>query len=689
MNFLLPLLLSLQMGYRTGREACWIQFTDSSHQRICVSHHAWIKWLNSPHLQPICSDPTQRKRVSSPPENSKSFPHFKRISTSQEWLPQSNPLVNQSHSSLLLMLQRMERVREKASLFLADHDSFGILRSLLLGEGTSKSSLNLFRKLGFVHLNTASGIHIYAVCNITHRVISFLCFNLGISVPIGLGASRVLSALFCLSIWVLNGLRFGMLRPWLILLARATAQWLGFRWTRASPLFLALLIEWGISLFKAKVGYPGSSYSGHSGRWVYALAVGGGLFLAPRFRSTHLGLAIGSWIFVALWEAWSDHSVALITPLISLITLPVLCLGAYPLSLMSLLLNEMGFHHPAHLIASFLDSTLSLGIIKITELALFPGNLWVLSQESLIVGFVVATLWIFIKSKKIKALVLAALFFLTLSIRVFHFHFHFHDQQTSFTLAKQIDQLDVGQGDAALITSSNSNRGPQNGMIDTGSKRALSLDQWLQLFAERGVTSLNWIALSHLDEDHSGGLIPLSKFISIDCVMAPRDEVHSKRGKKLSEELRKKGVLLQEWNSTCSPFPNTVIQTSRSASQRNGIMGAFWIPLEFGGFYLSAGDLSATEESQLLQWVSPFLRKASTQKVHRILKAGHHGSKHSNSTEFLKAVQPTEVWISSGFGNRYGHPAPDVLQRLNDLQIPYLRTDQVGLISTERKIPLE
>jgi len=50
-----------------------------------------------------------------------------------------------------------------------------------------------------------------------------------------------------------------------------------------------------------------------------------------------------------------------------------------------------------------------------------------------------------------------------------------------------------------------------------------------------------------------------------------------------------------------------------------------------------------------------------------VLKLGHHGSKFSSSTEYLKAVSPALGLISAGIDNKYGHPNQETLGRLQDL----------------------
>jgi beta-lactamase superfamily II metal-dependent hydrolase len=61
-----------------------------------------------------------------------------------------------------------------------------------------------------------------------------------------------------------------------------------------------------------------------------------------------------------------------------------------------------------------------------------------------------------------------------------------------------------------------------------------------------------------------------------------------------------------------------------------------------------------------------------------LLKVGHHGSKHSTSENFLDEVTPQFAVIQSGTGNRYGHPTPEILSRLESNGIEVLRNDKMG-----------
>ena len=64
-----------------------------------------------------------------------------------------------------------------------------------------------------------------------------------------------------------------------------------------------------------------------------------------------------------------------------------------------------------------------------------------------------------------------------------------------------------------------------------------------------------------------------------------------------------------------------------------------------------------------------------------VLKVAHHGSRTSSTEEFLDAVSPAFAIISAGLDNSYGHPNPDVLERLERHRAVVLRTDMDGMIT--------
>jgi len=87
------------------------------------------------------------------------------------------------------------------------------------------------------------------------------------------------------------------------------------------------------------------------------------------------------------------------------------------------------------------------------------------------------------------------------------------------------------------------------------------------------------------------------------------------------------------------------------------------------------GDLEARGEREILDMIEP-----DDLRGVEILKIGHHGSDTSTTSEWLDQLRPRIALISCGVANRYGHPSPRVLERLDDRRVAVLRTDTVGAI---------
>jgi competence protein ComEC len=67
----------------------------------------------------------------------------------------------------------------------------------------------------------------------------------------------------------------------------------------------------------------------------------------------------------------------------------------------------------------------------------------------------------------------------------------------------------------------------------------------------------------------------------------------------------------------------------------------------------------------------------------RILKVGHHGSRTSTSGLLVDALRPDIALVSAGRGNLFGHPAPDVVRRLERAGAVIFRTDRDAAIILE------
>jgi len=90
---------------------------------------------------------------------------------------------------------------------------------------------------------------------------------------------------------------------------------------------------------------------------------------------------------------------------------------------------------------------------------------------------------------------------------------------------------------------------------------------------------------------------------------------------------------------------------------------------------LLTGDISADIERAIASRLTPA-------RI-RILKVAHHGSRTSTSQELLDAWRPQIAVISCGRGNSFGHPAPEVIERLKSVGVTIYRTDRDGEVTID------
>lgn len=631
---------------RKGSPSCWVSLRLERDRAICLSRDQWSAWLRARDEGEFCGDWSGKWKEVSPPANleGESKRTFWRFAASE--LPKE--------AARETLSRKIERAREWASTTLAPHDRLGISRKLLLNEDIPSSAGSLLWILGFVHLLTIAGVHLYALSRWIESLARHAADALGVPARFAIPASRGLGWSAWAFSWVLNGCRPGMLRPLLIVAARSAAKSAGFRWRLFAPLMVAIACESAVAL--AKWHFYGTTPS-WSARIHYALAVGGGLAALElelgkkNHLVRHALMALGSWLPVACIEAWTGGTVAVATPLISLVTLPVFTLVFFPWMLACVIAgNGPALAHASGLMTECLEA--------LTRALLMIEPLWVVPHEALLAGCLIACVGLVLKARwpALVALALLARFLIAVS----------SDGRT------EVIQLDVGQGDSALVL-----RDGSAGLIDAGSERGLSDTNWIKALAARGVSRLDWVALTHLDEDHAGGMYRLAKILPIGCVATARTQLDSERGKSLALELARAGVPFVAWESGC--FPHEVLPpgAGERADDRNGGMSALLVPLSDGA-YLNAGDASVERELAVAKWVAEF-----DLGPNRILKISHHGSRFSTPPELLDAFRPTEAWISSGVGNRYGHPARRVLTLLEGSGVPTRRTDQLGALSSD------
>ncbi len=244
----------------------------------------------------------------------------------------------------------------------------------------------------------------------------------------------------------------------------------------------------------------------------------------------------------------------------------------------------------------------------------------------------------------------------------------------------KVDFLDVGQGDSIFIETPSL----RHILIDGGPGNAV-----LSQLAKRlpfGQKSLDMIILTHPDLDHLGGLLQVIEKYKIDYIVwtgVVRGGANYELWLKLLEKSKQNGSRVIVVNPKTQIKNGNVLMdivhplidvSGQDFRPKNDVNNSgIVLHLVYGkNTFLFTADISSKAEAMIIE--------SKVNLESDVLKIAHHGSKYSSSEAFLKAVHPRLAVISVGARNTYGHPTPIVLQRLQDLSITTMRTDQDGTL---------
>jgi competence protein ComEC len=222
--------------------------------------------------------------------------------------------------------------------------------------------------------------------------------------------------------------------------------------------------------------------------------------------------------------------------------------------------------------------------------------------------------------------------------------------------------IDVGQGSAALVRTAHHSL-----LYDTGPRYSADSDagRWIivPLLRALGV-DLDAVVVSHRDSDHSGGTEavragwPNARWLS-----------------SYDTESVRRCVAGQHWEwdgvrfEVLHPAPDNHTEDGRGRLSSNAMSCVLLIKSTDQSAWLS-GDLDAARETRLAL-DHPELRAT-------VMLAPHHGSRTSSSPVLLNTLRPKWVLVQSGYRNRFGHPAPEVLDRYRQRGIPWVASPECG-----------
>jgi competence protein ComEC len=242
----------------------------------------------------------------------------------------------------------------------------------------------------------------------------------------------------------------------------------------------------------------------------------------------------------------------------------------------------------------------------------------------------------------------------------------------------RVSFVDVGQGDAAVIDLPDG----QLVMVDTGQGgRHPAVRELRGLLAARRRSRIDVLVVTHGHPDHYGGLRDLLDEVSIGEIWLNGQLLTEERDgamAALAASAMARGTRLRFAPELCGHHPyfgGAELEVIWPCPRYDPALGlndnSIALRLSLGRrSFIFTGDLELDSERRLVA--------SGRIKSSDVLKVAHHGSRTSTSPSFLAAVRPSLAVISSGAGNRYGHPSPAVIARLQEAGTKVHRTDLRG-----------
>lgn len=558
----------------------------------------------------------------------------------------------------------------------------GIMKAMLLGnkEGLEPESKELYRINGIAHILAISGLHISLLGMGLFRILNRCGLPLKITVPICI--------VFLFLYGQMTGMSSSAFRAVIMFTLQLSARFL----LRSYDMLTAVSVAAAIVTAVAPLSLFQTGFQLSFG------AVLGIALITPRFPRISFGPGRA---FLASLS-------------VQLMTLPVLLTSYYEFPLYSLLLNLI--------IIPLMSVAAGSGLLAILLGLFFPAAgcaaalpaLCVLKlYEFLCIGICHMPFYTFIVGCPEPWKAVVYYFLLGLGIAVAGKR---KDQKKKgisggqkiafvlwgsavmllFTAAPpgklQISILDVGQGDAICI------RAPDGTtiLVDGGSssKKNVGTKSLLPWLKYQGIKTVDYIFLSHMDEDHISGIEELMlkqeertcgvNFLRLVVPPSAKDEEAWKRisaaaarGKTKLYEMKRFDRIEAAGLTIACLYPET------AEAKVKGNAGSMVLSLTYGEFdMLLTGDLEGEGEKALCQYLSQ-LEQSGKGKDYEVLKVAHHGSKNSTQTELLSLLRAEIALISCGKDNRYGHPHRETTDRLKQAGMEWCATMGEGALMIE------
>lgn len=230
-----------------------------------------------------------------------------------------------------------------------------------------------------------------------------------------------------------------------------------------------------------------------------------------------------------------------------------------------------------------------------------------------------------------------------------------------------LNVLDVGQGQAVVIETKNHVL-----IYDTGAKWGDKMDgvklAVLPFLRARNWSQVDYVMISHADMDHAGGLERLVESMSIKHISSGQPNVINDRLREYRQQQPSLPLHSVElcragdswvWDGVAFDVLAPGLPELATKLTNNNDQSCVLKVTAGEQSVLIPGDVSTNIERDLIAVYGNKLQST-------IIVAGHHGSRHSTSKQWLDMVKPEVVLFTTGYKNRYKFPAEDTLKRLDE-----------------------
>lgn len=609
------------------------------------------------------------------------------------------------------ILEALRKISLRASANLeriAEAQDAGILRAVLLGDRTDlpEEVRTLYQENGIAHILALSGLHL--------SLVSLAVYGLLRKLGVGFGFSAMIAGVVLTGYAWMSGSSASVIRALVMTLCGFGASYLGRTYDRRSALGLAgMILMWdspylltqagvqlsfgailGIGLFEEKNGDAGGEESHDTSANAFYAGIG--------MHAVTFPIVLWHFFQFPLYGIFLNLLIVpfagiLVGSAVTGLVLAEVSVGAGRFAVGGARMLLRWYEWCCRIGARFPGSHLIFGRPRFWQIGVYYGAL---------VGILLFRKWETKPEKREKpekhvrhekhempgVWLVVALSFLLLPLP---------------HRGLDVTFLDVGQGDGICIRADSSVI-----LVDGGSsdEKNLGKNRLVPFIKSSGIRRIDSVIVSHGDSDHISGLVWLfqeEEDIGIRQLILPKagqaDEAYQtlieqadrrgcrviwmERGDRIeSGKLRIQCLYPQGEDEGAENRRNLEEMAEKALADRNE--QSLVLRVEYGKFaMLLTGDMSEAGEAALLECENTgSVENASEVSGENglegifLLKSAHHGSRFSNSEEWLDAVNPQITVISYGKDNRYGHPHEETIERLRERKIKVIGTGQDGSV---------